>query len=514
MSAPKTNSSYDTSFGEKFQRHILAVMCRTPSFALRYRTALDHTYFADKTHRAIASGLLRVIDEDHKVPSLPTLLEIVRPSVGADEIEHVERAIESLLKEDVSDLETVAKKTVEFGKQQALINAVLEAAEKLDKGDQKIKALIDRALMVGEDLLEIGINYTGEAPDRRVWYTDPDQTVLGLRTGLTHLDDVLNGGLGRGELGVILAPPGRGKTTTLINFGYGALSDVQHLSVVHYSLEMNRKRITMRYDDRTMGARVKYKRSDPHQYAEEMVARTQLLAGNLFVQGYSTRSAGVSTVRAHLTLLQSRGFKPDVIIIDYADIMRAERRLGEMRHEQAGIYEDLRQLAGDFDAAIWTGSQASRNALDKEVITIGDFAEAFEKAAICDVVLGFCQTDDEKIDGRARLYAAKIRNAEDGRTVECEVWRDRCLVRSVGILDAAGTRISGDTDSSVVQTKTTHAPKAGTKSVVNNLKAEAGLVAKPKYAKKKHVIGTAAKPKVMKKKKLKDVPRRELQLTK
>lgn len=507
---------YSAAFGDKFQRHILAIMCRAPSFALRYRTALDHTFFTDKAHRAIARGLLDVLDEDRKIPSLPTLLECVRPLVGKDEIEHIEQALDRLAEEDIGDVETVAKKAVEFGKQQALVNAVLESAERLDKGDRKIKPLIDKALMVGEDLMEIGVDYTHDAEARRVWYTDPDETIAGLRTGITHLDMVLNGGLGRGELGAILAPPGRGKTTTLINIGYGALSDVSRLSVVHYSLEMNRKRITMRYDDRMMGSRVKYKKSDPHLYAEEMAARAKLLAGNLFVMGYSTRSAGVSTLRAHLTLLQTRGLRPDVVIVDYADIMRAERRTGEMRHEQAGIYEDLRQLAGDFDVAVWTGSQASRAALEKETITIADFAEAFEKAAICDVAIAFCQTDDERIDNRARLFGAKIRNAEDGRTVECEVWRNRCLVRSIGILDAAGTRVVGPIDESVKQTTTTHLPKAGTKSVVSKIKADAGIVATPKkvFAKKKHVIGTVKQDGPIKKKKLKDVPRRELSLHK
>jgi RecA/RadA recombinase len=485
MSGSKVDADYGTVFGEKFQRHILAVMCRVPSFALRYRTALDHTYFVDKTHRALAKAVLSVLDQDRKLPSFPTLLEVTRPLVGADEIEHVENALDRLEEEDVSDADTVARKTVEFGKQQALVNAVLQSAEKLEKGDRAIKPLIDNALMVGEDLLEIGVDFKGDAADRRVWYTDPDQAVTGLRTGITHLDTVLNGGLGRGELGVVLAPPGRGKTTTLINIGYGALTDVGHLNVVHYSLEMNRKRITMRYDDRMMGARVKYKKSDPHLYAEEVLARSQMLSGRLFVNGYSTRAAGASTIRAHLTLLQSRGFKPDVIVVDYADIMRPERRMGEMRHEQAGIYEDLRHIAGDFDAAVWTGSQASKSAMDKETITIADFAEAFEKAAICDVAIAVCQTDDERIDNRARLFTAKIRNAEDGRTVECEIWRDRCLLRSVGILDAAGTRIVGDVDESVQQTKTTY--KAGNKSTVKSLKAEVGLVApeKQKFAKKK-----------------------------
>ena len=502
--ATKQTTNYSAAFGDKFQAHVLAVMCMVPGFCQRYRTALDHTYFENKTHRAIARGLLGVVDTDHQLPSLATLVEYVRPLVGDDEMSAVETALERISQTNVSDVQSVMGKVVEFGKQQALVNAVLEAAEKLDKGNQNIKAGIETALTVGEDLLDIGTDYIEEVEARAKSYTEPDLEAIGIRTGITHLDLVLPGGLGRGELGVVLAPPGRGKTTTLVNIGFGALCDVGALNVAHYSLEMNRKRIVRRYDDRLMGARVKYKRSDPHRYADELVGRVRQLPGRIFVHSYNTRSAGVSALRAHLWLLQSRGFRPDVVIVDYADIMRAERRIGEMRHEQASVYEDLRSLAGEFDAAVWTASQATKGSLEKEVITIADFAESFEKAAICDVALGFCQTDDEKIDQRARLFAAKIRNAEDSRTIECEVRRHQCLIRSIGVLDAAGTRIMGPTDESVELKTTVH--HAGTKTTVTKLKADVGLKAK-KVPVKKRQVGVAAKPV---KKKLKDVPRREL----
>ncbi len=85
------------------------------------------------------------------------------------------------------------------------------------------------------------------------------------------------------------------------------------------------------------------------------------------------------------------------LLVDYADIMKPERRLGEMRHEQAGIYEDLRQMAGIFNVALWTASQAPRGALDKAVLDIGDFAEAYEKAAIMDAGVAFCLLGSQSV---------------------------------------------------------------------------------------------------------------------
>jgi len=463
--------NYSQDFGAPFQDHILAVMCRVPGFCIRYRTALDHTFFVSDANRIIARALLAHIDEERRLPTHPTLIEDIRPLVGKDDFAPVESALGELYGHDVQDAHAVMQKAVAFGKQQALVNAIVEAAGRLDKGNRDVRPLIDDALLVGEDLLEIGIDYRADIDDRAVWYTDPQKVFTGVRTGIEHLDAVLAGGLGRGELGVILAPPKRGKSTTLINIGFGALSDVSGLNVAHYSLEMNDQKVTQRYDDRLMGLRVKYKRSDPIRYVQELKARaTKLLPGRLFVKSYPTRSATISTVRSHLALLASREFYPDVIIVDYADIMKPERRLGEMRHEQAGIYEDLRAIAGEFDAAVWTGSQAKQAALQKEVITIEDFAEAFEKAAIVDAAFAFCQTDDERIDGRARLFAAGLRDVEDGRTIECDIRRDCCLISSTGVLDVAGTRIGGDIEA--------HAMK------VDAVKESVGLTRKKKVTKK------------------------------
>jgi replicative DNA helicase len=433
-------------FGEAFQRHSLAVLCRIPGGVLRYRSALDHTFYGSDVLRTISEVLYAHVDEHGKLPQQPTLTEEVREHASEEEFKSVSRTLDRLFKEDVSDAKAVLSKLIEFGRQQALINATLKAADKLDRGDRDLRPLFDEAALVGEDLLDIGVDYKGDVKSRLASYLDPSlQDADKIRTGIPHLDSMLDGGLGRGELGVFLAPPKRGKSTTLINVGFGALTSVMGYNIAHYSMEMNQDKVSGRYDDRLMGERVKFKKSDVARYAagvDERVGR--VVRGRLFVKDYPTRGATVSKIRSHLSLLSARGFHPDLIIVDYADIMKAERRMGEMRHEQAGIYEDLRQLAGECNAAMWTGSQASRGALEKDIITIEDFAEAFEKAAIVDVAIAFCQTNDERIQHRCRLFGAALRNQEDGRTVECEILRDRCRLRSIALYDVAGTQITVD----------------------------------------------------------------------
>jgi len=356
----------------------------------------------------------------------------------------IEPLVDKLYAEDISDAQAVMQKTVEFGKVQAMINAVLDGADEVQKGNRAaVLPLIHEASLVGEDILNVGIDYKVEAEDRLARYLseevlDPDV----IPTGLPHLDYAMGGGLSRGELGVVLAPPKRGKSTTLINFGFGALSNVMGLNVVHYTMEMSDKKVAGRYDDRVAGPLVEKKHTAPEQFTAGLGQRIKtFVRGRLFIKGYPTRTATATMLRTHLSLLVSRGFAPDMVLVDYADIMKAERRVGEMRHEQAGIYEDLRQMAGEFNCAVWTGSQAPRSALEKPTLDLGDFAEAFEKAAIVDAAIAFCQTPQERLDLTCRLVFVGLRNSEDNRMVMCRVIRDRCLVKPLQLMDSTMSHI-------------------------------------------------------------------------
>ena len=505
------SGTYEDIFGHKFQGHILAVAARCPGFILRYRTAIDHEYFVDDSHRKIAEVLLAHVDEHRSLPTHPTLEEEVKQATSGDDREVAVASLGDLYRDDVSDAHAVMQQVIKFGRHQALVNATLTIAEEIDKGQHQdldgygdLRKPIDNALLVGEDLLNVGIRFKGNE-DRYAYYTQTEADGERIPTGIPHLDFAMDGGLGRGELGVILAPPKKGKTTTLINFGFGALAAAFGYNVVHYSMEIAKEKVIARYDDRLMGKRVILKRDDPTTYVDLLRQRVEdTIVGNLYVQHYHTRTATVGTIRSHLSLLAAEDFQPDLIIVDYGDIMKPQRRLGEMRHEQAGIYEDLRQLGGEFDAAVWTASQTSKGALEKDVVTIADFAEAFEKAAIADAVWAFCQTDAERIEQKARLFAAALRSAEDGRTVEVDIRRDHCRIRSTGLFDPAFTPIHlpGEIDAAgneVEQQQEERAPQVGRRrqATKDAIKEDAGISGKARRrppAKKKVQIGKRPEP--------------------
>jgi replicative DNA helicase len=436
----KRAGTYDDTFGDAFQSHLLAVMLQSPTFVLAYRTALHHDYFTSEVHQRIVRALLAEVDAHKVLPSVPTLTEAVREiSKGAD-MDPVDAEISARFAEDIRDIEAVKARVVKFGQLQAAIRATFENASDLERNrtDQLLARMQD-ALRVGTDLTDLGEDYF--AVDRSIWYADQVGGGTLIPTGIEHLDVALEGGAARGGLYCFFAPPGLGKTTALLNVGHGGVA--HGFNVFHYTFEMRLDATGRRYDARLVGELNKIRRSDPEKFREavtDRVAAFKETAGKLLLKAYPSRTCTVSMIRAHITTMAGYGIRPDVLIVDYGDIMKPERRLGEMRHEQAGIYEDLRTLAGETNAVVWTGSQASKLAVEKDHITIKDIAEAFEKSAILDGAIGLVQTLDESIDNLCRLFLCKLRDVEDKGVILCDIDRAQCLLRSRELLDKSSAR--------------------------------------------------------------------------
>ena len=109
-----------------------------------------------------------------------------------------------------------------------------------------------------------------------------------------------------------------------------------------------------------------------------------------------------------------RGFKPNVIVIDYADIMRSTRQYDSLRHELKLIYEELRNLAMEMNIPVWTASQANRESANSDIVGLENMSEAYGKAMVADFVVSLSRKAVEKATGHARLFVAKNRAGKDG----------------------------------------------------------------------------------------------------
>ena len=110
----------------------------------------------------------------------------------------------------------------------------------------------------------------------------------------------------------------------------------------------------------------------------------------------------------------AHGKKPDLIIVDYADLLRGHGK--EIRHELGNIYEDLRGLAGEYEIPVWTASQANRSALEDDIIGAEKIAESYSKIMTADFVLSLSRKIEDKLANTGRWHVIKNRFGPDGIT--------------------------------------------------------------------------------------------------
>ena len=145
------------------------------------------------------------------------------------------------------------------------------------------------------------------------------------------------------------------------------------------------------------------------------------LKGNLTIKYYPTKSCTVNTLSAHLKKVTTFGKKVDMVLVDYADIMRDVHKSSEMRHALGNIYEDLRGLAGELQVPIWTASQANRSALDEDVIEATKVAESYAKVMTADFVMSLSRKIEDKIGNTGRFHVIKNRFGPDGLTYPARI---------------------------------------------------------------------------------------------
>jgi len=337
--------------------------------------------------RDIMKTILRSeLDNENELTSKQVREYYVRSQVGA-----------------LTDVQYIKDTALDFCKKQNLKSAMVKSIGLLQNSSfDEISQVINDSLKLGMNNDE-GYDYKKDFEERfKPRFRNP------VSTGWELIDDICKGGLGQKELGVVIAPTGAGKSMALVHLGAQALREGK--TVVHYTLELQDTVVASRYDS----CLTKIPLQNLMSFKEQIYEEVQDISGRLIVKEYPTKTASTQTIRNHLEKLRMRSIEVDMIIIDYGDLLRPVRYLKEKRNELESIYEELRGIAAEYEAPVWTASQTNRSGLNAEVITMESISEAFNKCFIADFIFTLSRTIDDKVTNSGRLFVAKNRNGPDG----------------------------------------------------------------------------------------------------
>lgn len=399
------------SYGIGFQIKVISGLLTDKPFLQNINDVLTQEYFSNTAHKWIVDEVLKYYKKYH----CPPTMDVLKVEMKKVENEVLQLSIKEQLKEaykssDESDLTYVKQEFANFCKNQQLKKALLNSVDLLKAGDyDSIRLLIDGALRSGQDK-NIGHEYNKDTESR---YREEERNPV--PTPWNMFNELLQGGLGEGDFGLIFGNPGGGKSWSLIALGAHAIQ--MGYNVIHYTLELGEGYVGRRYDSFFTKIPV----NKITQNKNKVEAATTDLPGKLIIKEYPMGKASISTVESHIKKCIDLDFKPDLIIIDYVDLLSSKRRNGERKEEIDDIYTSTKGLARELKLPIWSVSQVNRAGAKDSIIEGDKAAGSYDKMMIADFAMSLSRQKKDKVNGTGRFHIMKNRYGMDGMTFNASV---------------------------------------------------------------------------------------------
>jgi replicative DNA helicase len=397
-------------YGVSFQIKVLSSLLKHKEFLQGIYDILEEDYFDNPAHKRIVEEILKYYYKYNTTATLDVLqVEIKKIDNEVLKISVIEQLKEAY-KASNEDRDFVEQEFSNFCKNQQLKKALLSSVDLLEKGQyDDIRYLIDTALKAGQDK-NIGHEYEKDTETRyRLEERGP------VATPWEHINELLQGGLGAGDLGLIFGNPGGGKSWMLTALGAMAVS--AGYTVCHYTLELSESYVGRRYDSVFTGIRVQ----DLGKHRAEVDAAVTKLPGKLIIKEFSMGKASMSTIESHIQKTVDLGHKPHLVIIDYVDLLKSKRKSVDRKDEIDDVYISTKALARDLKIPIWTVSQVNRAGAKDDVIEGDKAAGSYNKIMIADFAMSLSRKRLDKVNGTGRSHIMKNRYGPDGMTYPMKI---------------------------------------------------------------------------------------------
>ena len=447
-------------FNRSFQIDILSLMYQKWDFLVFSADVIDPAYFDDKVliwfFTTMVNHYRKYNESPHKNYIENELLKAASSkSIKQEEFESFSEVFKEL-DEAVLSEQYVREEVIRFCKTQATKKAILEIGEMLYSEDDgvwdTIGKKIDDARSVGSSAMDLGLNYIATVEDRAARREFEDE-LMKASSGIYDLDLLLGGGIETQQMIIWMGGTGAGKSLALAGAAKKAFTE--RLKVIYYTLELSEDIIARRFDSCFSKIPMSDLTGNATRVVHEVKRWGRRYGENLIIKQYAPRQASVNTIRAHLTMLSNSGFKPDVVVVDYLDLLKPLTSYNDEYADLGAVATDLRGLAVDFDVPLMTATQVNRAGMQSDVVELVHVSDSLKKLFVADIVVAICRNRDEKNQNRARIFIAKNRNGPEGREVPIRTAYER-MTFYAGAAD--NDHMPSEADSNVTTSAARRAP--------------------------------------------------------
>lgn len=401
-----------SKYGQSFQVKVISVLLSDIRLVDTLHEVIHTKFFEAEANKWIVEQIIDYYTQYKAIPSLDVFkVEVSKLDDKSTQKNIIEQLKQVFTAVGTDDLQYVKNEFSSFCINQNLKNVIVQSVDLLKAGNyDRIKELVDKAMKVGVET-DLGMDYVLDFDER----TDEINRST-VPTDWDTINDLMDGGLGPGELGVVVAPSGVGKTWVLCALGAAAVRAGK--TVVHYSMELSEKYVGSRYD--TVFTQIPS--ADLPDKKSSVKDKINKLKGKLIIKYFPPKGVSPKKLEAHIEKMTAAGNKPDLIIVDYADLLLSHTNKTDSTYgEQGGVYIELRGMGGELQIPIWTASQTNRTGIDAEVIEADKIADSYAKVMNADFIMSLSRKSKDKLSNTARMHIMKNRFGQDGITFPCKM---------------------------------------------------------------------------------------------
>ena len=396
--------------GDKFQLKLLSLLIVDNKFADNIVEAIEPTYFDDQYCRLLMQLIKEYYGKYEAVPSYDALDQLIRIEVSNETAkDYLKDTVKKLKEQDFSDSDFTQQTALKFCKQQEIKKAITNSEKIMSSGNfedyDKIEELFRKALSVGNDK-EDGIDVFSALEEV---LADDFRHPVG--TGISGIDNITDGGLSKGELGVVLAPFGVGKSTVLTKFANTAYN-LGH-NVVQIIFEDNPKVIQRKHISCWTGIELN-ELSQRKEEVQEKLKGFKTGRGKLIIKKMASDGTTITKIKHYIRKLITRGIKPDVILLDYIDCVVPSRHFNDEYAGEGNVMREYETLVHEFDMVGWTAVQGNRSSIGADVVEAHQIGGSIKKGQIGHFIMSIAKTLEQKESGRATIAVLKSRFGKDG----------------------------------------------------------------------------------------------------
>lgn len=414
MSDKKVTLGY---LGYKFQTELINQLLHPANkkFADRIIDILDTSYFDNEYFRLIIATVKDYFESFEKMPTwdtLETILKVeIKEKITQEYVFEITREIRKL---EVEDWEFVQMESLNFCRQQELKKANDKISKIIDNGEF---GRYEECAEIMKEALSVGAEKDDGTSISEGWETVLEEDFRHpVPTGISGIDELTDGGLSRGELGVVLAPYGVGKTTILTKIANTAYN--VGLNVLQIVFEDMPDVIKRKHASCWSGIELNSLSDDKEGVIEMIREKTEGMENDLIIRKFTSEGITVNHIKTYIRHLISTGFKPDMIVLDYIDCVESTRRYNDEWSGEGNVMRGFESMLTEYNLVGWTAVQGNRSSISSDVVTGDQMGGSIKKAQIGHFIMSIARTIPQKEGNRATIAVLKSRFGRDGVVFE------------------------------------------------------------------------------------------------